>query len=108
MILNGFMHIYFNYIFYIYSIAEKKSHVLLLKYSLSTRLIHPFYPLLMFFNQMSSDILLLKKLFPKIYASFPFCFTILRTPKYLTEYQQIHILLEPSSIFLNKAIPFVD
>lgn len=44
----------------------------------------------------------------KFYASFPFCFMILRRPKYLTEYQNIFNLLGASSVFLNKAIPFVD
>lgn len=55
------IYIYFNYLLYYW---EKESHMLLPNYSLSNRLMYPFYPLLIFFNQINSDFFLLKKQFP--------------------------------------------
>lgn len=73
-ILNVFTYIYFNYNLLCY--WDKEKNVPLPKYSLNNRLIPPFYPLLMFFNQINAGICLLKKLFPNS-PSFSFFFWIL-------------------------------
>lgn len=99
------MYLYiFILIIILTSVTEKERRILLLKYCWSNRLMDPFYPLLMIFNKMSSDILL-KKSISQIYPSFLFYCTILGMPKYFIESQNIHTLLEPPSIFLNKVIP---